>query len=331
MKERFWPWKRFVELESQLAKANARAEDALEKLHGLRETHQHIVSEHSKAKDGMRKMADIFVRRGLDKVVSVLVLSLLSLSAFGQPFIRNPVTTNTLANAPTTAYFLGWDGLLSKPAWVVPSAGLSVAVNTNAVAVTNGSLVTISGVTDTNAVQGLIGPATNTIAGYVRTVTAGTTNYVIDATNTSAAYARSLSAADTNNDTVVSNGVVAGVLSGTIALTNAIATLSPTSNQTNYTVPLVCNPNVAVIHMANTNAWLTFTGTNINGYQCTVCFRAFTNSLVSRFTLNLPSWSTNLNLIYFVTNGTCKFVNFYNLDTTGTNVVASDSGTSPHT
>lgn len=116
-----------------------------------------------------------------------------------------------------------------------------------------------------------------------------------------------------------------------LTLTNASVTnLTATSQQTNYTVTLNAFPSTAIIYMANTNAFLTFLNTNKLGYECTVAFQAQTNSIVSKFTINLPGYMTNLNLVYFVTNNTTKFVNFYNLDTTGTNVVVSDAGTAPH-
>lgn len=137
----------------------------------------------------------------------------------------------------------------------------------------------------------------------------------------------------TNGNTISATNINAQSLKiGDLTVTNAsITTLAPTSNQTNYTVTLSSLPNVAVIHLANTNVFLTFANTNQSGYQCTVALRAITNSITVTWAVNLPGMATNLNTIYYVTNGTVRFVNFYNLDTTGTNVVVSDAGTANHT
>ena len=148
------------------------------------------------------------------------------------------------------------------------------------------------------------------------------------AINTNLVITGGLTVNSTNPDSYFPGTIHVNALDVTNAL---ITTLSPTSNQTNYTVPLLSRDNVAVIYMANTNAFLTFQNTNQPGYQCTVALRGFTNTITVTWAANLPSMATNLNSIFYVTNGTVRFVNFYNLDTTGTNVVVSDAGTAKHT
>lgn len=130
MKERFWPWKKIADLERQLEDARSAAKFAQNAHAHLLSKHESMEREHSASKDGIRKMAEIFTRRGLDRVIPILVLLFLSVSAFGQSIQRNPVTTNTLGTAIDATYFLGWNAILSKPAWLVPPGGTG---NPNAV------------------------------------------------------------------------------------------------------------------------------------------------------------------------------------------------------
>lgn len=216
--KRFWPWKEINELRQRISFLTS-------ELDRERNHHNKTKSENIAIKGELkihqvkavereghvRKMAQIIAIKG--GILAVL-FSCLSISA--QPFIRNPVTTNTLGNAPTTAYFLGWDGILTKPAWVIPPAGISVAVNTNAVAVTNGQLVTISGVTDTNAVNGLLGSVTN---GAINNLS----NYVFTLSQNATNQSLKIGGNDTNNDILMATGITNGAINN---LSNYVNTIS---------------------------------------------------------------------------------------------------------
>ncbi len=116
-----------------------------------------------------------------------------------------------------------------------------------------------------------------------------------------------------------------------VASTNIITdsrVLSPTSNQTNYTVNLRPGEisNEQIIYLQNTNAWITFTGTNVADDVRGVFFNAFTDSIPSTVLLNLPGFHTNSTFSIWVTNGFGGYFTFYNLDSTGTNLSAIDDG-----
>jgi len=106
-------------------------------------------------------------------------------------------------------------------------------------------------------------------------------------------------------------------------------TLAVASAATNYTVNLLPGgmANLQQIYLANTNCYITFTGTNVIDSQRAVLFRGWTNIVVSTLTFALPTWRTNYTTAnYFVTNGQSAVFNFYNTDTTGSNVMVSDGG-----
>ena len=106
-------------------------------------------------------------------------------------------------------------------------------------------------------------------------------------------------------------------------------TLAVASAATNYTVNLLPGgmANLQQIYLANTNCYITFTGTNVIDSQRAVLFRGWTNTVVSTLTFALPTWRTNYTTAnYFVTNGQSAVFNFYNTDTTGSNVMVSDGG-----
>jgi hypothetical protein len=134
----------------------------------------------------------------------------------------------------------------------------------------------------------------------------------------------------TNNTTgnaASSTFVSTAVLTNHVPATNVdvtFGTLATTGNATNYTVALLPGPsgNPLQIYLANTNVFITFANTNQAGWQRTVILNGITNSVLS--TINMASrWRTNINYVGNVTNGTVKVLNFYNLDTTGTNLLGS--------
>ncbi|MBU6231591.1 hypothetical protein KGP36_02890 [Patescibacteria group bacterium] len=132
--------------------------------------------------------------------------------------------------------------------------------------------------------------------------------------------------------TVVTNG---GFSMNQVASTNVLISsgvLAASSQQTNYTIPLYNGPsgNTLRIYLANTNVWATLSGTNNQDWQRTVCLDGVSNSVVSRIDFNVLGAVTNLNFVSFITNGTLKIINLYNLDTSGTNILISDAGTYSH-
>ncbi len=205
--KRVFRWKALcAEIEFDMALLKSQAHANRQQLEHHKEQLEAHKTELDKAKAGNRTALKFIMQaHGLKLKLAILFLSvaLPCMAQFPPPFIHNPLDTNTLGLAPGTTYFLGWNG--TKPAWGVPPdlTGMFVAVNTNAVAVTNGSLVTISGVTDTNAVRGLIMAATNNdalvsiaISNYVATISANATNNDANSTN----FALLIGSNGTNND-----------------------------------------------------------------------------------------------------------------------------------
>jgi len=132
-----------------------------------------------------------------------------------------------------------------------------------------------------------------------------------------------LGALSTNNAVALTN----------IPATNIVVTsglLAASGNQTNYTVPLLPGPsgNLLQIYTANTNVFIRFSGTNVADAQRTVWLRGLTNTVTVTVGFDSGYVITNANFNAYLTNATAKFLNFYNLDTTGTNVIVSDGGRS---
>jgi hypothetical protein len=121
------------------------------------------------------------------------------------------------------------------------------------------------------------------------------------------------------------------LLLGNLPSTNIVTsagTLAPTSNATNYTVNLSAGEqgNIQQIFLANTNVYLSFTGTNVFDNGRTIIFNGWTNSVVSTITLNLQFYHSNGPLSLFVTNGYSAVFTFYCPDGSGTNIMVSDGG-----
>lgn len=124
-----------------------------------------------------------------------------------------------------------------------------------------------------------------------------------------------------NNNAVAATNVQSTNIVGQTGL------LAASGNQTNYTVPLVLGSgnDALVIKAANTNIFITFTGTNVAYANRTVIVDALTNTVVSRIGF-ISSVRTNFNVVAWATNGHFKQINFFNPDTTGTNVLVTDGG-----
>lgn len=108
--------------------------------------------------------------------------------------------------------------------------------------------------------------------------------------------------------------------------------LAPTGNQTNYTVPLVLGSGNDTLHiyLANTNAFITFTGTNVAFANRSLILNGLTNTTTANGNAVRVSFvsavKTNFNFNAWITNGQFKLLNFFTPDTAGTNVLASDAG-----
>ena len=130
--DKLWPWCRIKELERQRDYLMRCHDRACERLSVLQEKHDQITKEHAASRDGIRKMAEIFTRRGLDKVILSLVVLSFTVGAFGQAIQRQIFTTN------------------GPPSLVTPN-GPMVSTNGNAPDVTyNGTALAVA---DTNTIS----------------------------------------------------------------------------------------------------------------------------------------------------------------------------------
>lgn len=149
----------------------------------------------------------------------------------------------------------------------------------------------------------------------------GGTNFV---SGTEGPNAPPLSSLATNNAATLTN------IYATNIVVSPTTILASSGNSTNYTVPLLPGPsgNLLQIYTANTNVYIRFTGTNIADAQRTIWLRGLTNTVTVTVGFDTGYVITNANFNAYLTNATAKFINFYNIDTTGTNVVVSDGGRS---
>jgi hypothetical protein len=204
--DRIWPWSRFRVMQIQIDILEATLEKETADKKALVEevkAHQSRAAQHTAQ---ARKMAQIIALKG--GIIGLLLL--LSLSVFGQALIRNPLDTNSLGNAIDATYFLGWDAVALKPKWVVPAAsgGVAVAQGTNIITTTNGSVVTVYGLTDTNMINVFMAGPTN----FTLLIGANATNNdnLHAANNTNFSLLIGLNA--TNNDANSTNfGLLIGV------------------------------------------------------------------------------------------------------------------------
>ena len=189
-------------------------------------------SRNAQSQKDIRKLATILAMRG---GIS-LILLFLSLSAFGQPLQRNPVTTNTIVNGPSTAYFLGWDG--SKPAWGIPvgsndvvAAGTITTVTTNYV--TGGVVYTVSSPNPTN--QSTV--VSNGVVAHTVTV-AGTADQITSSVGTAQTIAANPATILSLPDPLIAPGKV----SANIISNRAFAAIGVVTNDANgklYTTPIL--------------------------------------------------------------------------------------------
>lgn len=233
--QRFWPWKRILDLERRLKESN----EALVKLHAK---HEASSKEHAASRDGLRKMARILEMRGFDRTITTIAFLLACFSVVGQPLQRQLFTTNPPPLLSSiSGPFVSTNGsgvpVLTYNGGQLTNVGVSVNVNSNAVAVTNGQLVTISGVTDTNAVNGLLGNVTNgainNLSNYVSALGSAITNGGINnLSNYVNALGSDITNGGINNLSNYVNALGAAITNGAINnLSNYVSTTS--ANATN--------------------------------------------------------------------------------------------------
>lgn len=111
------------------------------------------------------------------------------------------------------------------------------------------------------------------------------------------------------------------------SIVGSTGVLAPSSNQTNYTVPLITGSgnDTLLIYSANTNLFITFTGTNTAFANRSIVINSLTNTVAS-FIRFASATQTNFNFVNVSSNGQFKILNFFNPDTRGTNVLVSDGG-----
>ena len=122
-----------------------------------------------------------------------------------------------------------------------------------------------------------------------------------------------------------------GNITGNLASTNIIAQtniLTATSAITNYTVNLLPGGlgNMQVVYLANSNCFITLTGTNTAYNGRSILFTGWTNTVVSSIYFVLGNWHTNTTANYYITNGYSAVFNIFTADATGTNILISDGG-----
>jgi len=108
------------------------------------------------------------------------------------------------------------------------------------------------------------------------------------------------------------------------------STLAATSNGTNYTAVLRSGlPGVQTIITDHTNVNLSLVGTNLADVGRTVFINNFTNLANCNVTFTFTA-CTNFNFSTVISNGWGAVLNFWNADTSGTNVLVSDAGRYHH-
>jgi hypothetical protein len=237
--------------------------------------------------------------------------------------VLNSSWSNTVEIGTGGAVSNGWLHYLGRP--IVSTGGVLGVLDGRSL--TNLPQTAVNGLTATNAnydsafaainaaINRFTG-ATNDVLGYI-TVINGRLTPLENSTNW-----LNLNKLGTNGD----GGSVTNLQSTNIV--TAAGSLASSGNATNYTVNLLPGEhgNIQQIYLANTNAYITVTGTNIADASRSVLFRAWTNTVASTISFKLPSWRTNATLSLTVSNGYAALFNFYNPDTTGTNVMVSDAG-----
>ncbi len=169
-----WPWKEIARLNGEIdfLKRTLEHEQSSHNLTraSLQDHKLELIDHRSRVAQGqkdIRKLATILAMKG---GITILVL-FLSMGAFGQPLQRQLFTTNTLpilssiSGPMVTTNGSGKPELTFNGAGLTNITGVAVAQGTNIITRTNGQVVTVNGVTDTNVVNIL---ASNTTPSVVQ-------------------------------------------------------------------------------------------------------------------------------------------------------------------
>ncbi|HXJ57990.1 MAG TPA: hypothetical protein VNU68_15145, partial [Verrucomicrobiae bacterium] len=112
--------------EQRLSASKAELDQHKSHLHEANSELAHHRVKERRTREGHRTLLHFISQAHGLKVKVVVAFGILfaccSWGAFPPPFVHNPLDTNTLGLAPSTSYFLGWNG--TKPAWGVPPDGL---------------------------------------------------------------------------------------------------------------------------------------------------------------------------------------------------------------
>ncbi len=167
---KLWPWKEISRLNGEIdfLKRTLEHEQSSHNITraSLQDHKLELIDHRSRVTQGqkdLRKLATILAMKG---GITILLL-FLSLSALGQPIQRQLFTTNTLpilssiSGPMVTTNGSGKPELTFNGAGLTNITGVAVAQGTNIITRTNGQVVTVNGVTDTNVINILLAGATN--------------------------------------------------------------------------------------------------------------------------------------------------------------------------
>jgi len=166
----FWPWRELNRLNEEIdfLKHTLEHEQTSHNLTraSLQDHKLELIdhkSRNTQSQKDIRKLATILAMRG----GITLILIFLSLSASGQPILRQLFTTNTppilsaISGPIVTTNGSGKPEFTYNGAGLTNITGVAVAQGTNIITRTNGQVVTVNGVTDTNVINILLAGATN--------------------------------------------------------------------------------------------------------------------------------------------------------------------------
>jgi len=249
----FWPWNELNRLneEVEFLKRTLEHEQTSHNLtRASLQDHKLELIDHrarnTQSQKDIRKLATILAMRG----GITLILLFLSLSASGQPILRQLFTTNpppilsSISGPMVTTNGSGVPELTYNGGGLTNITGVAVAQGTNIITRTNGQVVTVNGVTDTNVINILLAGATNqsTVVSngvVAHTVTvAGTADQITSSVGTAQTIAANPATILSLPDPLIAPGKV----SANIISNRAFAAIGVVTNDANgklYTTPIL--------------------------------------------------------------------------------------------
>jgi hypothetical protein len=299
-----WPWKEIARLNGEIdfLKRTLEHEQTSHNLTraSLQDHKLELIDHRSRVVQGQKDIRKLATILAMKSGITILFL-FLSLSAFGQPLQRQLFTTNTLPILSSISGPMVTTNGSGKPELTFNGAGLTnitgvvVAQGTNIITRTNGQVVTVNGVTDTNVVDILLGGVTNgainNISNWVNTIVSQ---------NVSNAVGMISFTVDGGGLIVATNKSfwVRVPWSGTILAATLITDVSSSTGldiwKTNYAQypPLVANTIVASA-LPTMTASVKYQDTTLTGWQKSFAsndvfkFIIYSNSAATQITLNL--------------------------------------------